>query len=298
MSKVQMIVVDSGELYVFGNLVSRHPETPWLFSITDIYKACERAIKKEAFRKNLKPESYFLNKRPNQWLRTKDNYSIAKSAASTRKRLIKYGINCGFATLSDNQPCASVQIKTGSDRDMVIKIVKGGSTKGDNKKVQGTYVCQNWIVQYAAFLNESLCEEITNTFIAVLNGYTEDVTKKVEKNERIAKGTQTRTDNIQLNHRLVEACGLKRIIPMKVQQGVNEGVLGMTATKYKKLHGIKEPFNDNLTEDQVDMKNIGIALATLRIRNHAKEILTHKEGNHIGLTSGQRARKLAEESKD
>ena len=31
MSKVQMIVVDSGELYVFGKLISRHPELPWLF---------------------------------------------------------------------------------------------------------------------------------------------------------------------------------------------------------------------------------------------------------------------------
>ena len=181
---------------------------------------------------------------------------------------------------------------------MVIKVVKGGSTKGSNKVVQGTYVCQNWIVQYAAFLNESLSEEITNTFVSVLNGYKEEVTNKVEKNENRAKGTQTRADNIQLNHRLVEACGLKRIIPMKVQQGVNEGVLGMTATKYKKLHSIKEPFNDNLTEDQVDMKNIGISLATMRIRNHVKETLTHKEGTHIGLTSGQRARKLAEESKD
>lgn len=298
MSKTPIIVVSSGELYIFGNLVSRHPETPWLFSITDIYKACERAIKKEAFRKNLKPESYFLNKRPNQWLRTKDNYSIAKSAASTRKRLIKYGVNCGFAIPTDNQPRASVCFKTGSDRDLVIKVVKGGSTKGANKSSQGTYVCQNWIVQYAAFLNESLGEEITSTFISVLNGYKDEVVKKVEKNERIAKGTQTRTDNIQLNHRLVEACGLKQVLPMKVQQGVNEGVLGMTATKYKKLHGIKEPFNDNLTEDQVDIKNIGIALATLRIRNHVKETLTHKEGNHIGLTSGQRARKLAEESKD
>ena len=48
MSKVQMIVVDSGELYVFGKLISRHPEMPWLFSITDVYKACEIPLKREA----------------------------------------------------------------------------------------------------------------------------------------------------------------------------------------------------------------------------------------------------------
>ena len=101
-----------------------------------------------------------------------------------------------------------------------------------------------------------------------------------------------------IQNRLHTTCKKKELDSKYVVTGINEGVLGMTATKYKKLHSIKEPFNDNLTEDQVDMKNIGIALATLRIRNHVRETLTHKEGNHIGLTSGQRARKLAEESKD
>ena len=126
-------------------------------------------------------------------------------------------------------------------------------------------------------------------FISVLNGYTQEITKKVQKNENRAKGTQARADNIEFNHRLVEACGLKKLLPMHVQRGINEGVLGMTATKYKKLHSIKEPFNDNLTEDQVDIKNAGIAFATLEVRNHTKSKLSPKEGQEIGKSSGAQA---------
>ena len=295
MSKAQMIQVVNKELYVFGKLISRHPEFPWLFSITDVYKACEKPIKGEAKKYGRDPEITYKSKQPNGWLkRNTHDERIDAVAHEVRRRIKKYGVNCGFAnTLTDPTIVGSV-----SNSDLCVQVKKGGSTKGVPRSTQGTYVAQDLVLSYAGFLNSRLQARINSTFISVLNGYTEDVTTRVQNNERIAKGTQTRTDNIQLNHRLVEACGLKRIIPMKVQQGVNEGVLGMTATKYKKLHSIKEPFNDNLTEDQVDMKNIGIALATLRIRNHVKETLTHKEGNHIGLTSGQRARKLAEESKD
>ena len=308
MSKTPIIVVDSGELYLLGKLVSRHPEFPWLFSITDVYKACEKSIKREAVRKGKSPETYFKTREPGQWIRTKDEYGIQKSSASTRKRLNRYGITCGFGTEnsdaqkrastlsesivrprteeSDMRRRISLNLSTLSDKDIVIKVVKGNFKNGAK---QGTYVCQNWIIQYAAFLNESLSEEITNTFISVLNGYTEEVVTKVQKNENRAKGTQARADNIEFNHRLVEACGLKKLLPMHVQRGINEGVLGMTATKYKKLHSIKEPFNDNLTEDQVDIKNAGIAFATLEVRNHTKSKLSPKEGQEIGKSSGAQA---------
>lgn len=290
MSKTPMIVVDSGELYIFGKIINRHPEMPWLFSITDVYKACEKPIKKEAVRKEKNPNTYFVNRRPSQWLRSKDEDGIKRSARNVRQRLAKYGINCGFSNTSDAQP-VSITFKL-ADKDLVIKIVKGNFKSG---VTQGTYVCQNWIVQYAEFLNESLSEEITNTFIAVLNGHTTEVNEKVQKNERIAKGTQARQDNKDLNSELVEACGRKHLLPMKVQQGVNEGVLGMSATKYKKLHDIKEPFNDNLTQEQIYIKNIGINIATYRIHMHKAPRIGQKEGNMIGLTSGQRALKLAAE---
>ena len=284
MSKVKMIQVVEQELYVFGKLISRHPEMPWLFSITDVYKACEKPIRKEALRKGKTPDTFFKTRAPGQWLRTKDEEGIKRSALATRKRLLKHGISCGFGPESTVRRRTVSLITNLTDRELCIKSVEG------NTKLRGTYVCQNWIVQYAAFLNESLSEEITNIFISVLNGYIEEVTKKVEKNERIAKGTQTRIENIQLNHALVEACGMKKVLPMKVQQGINEGVLGMTATKYKKLHGIKEPFNDNLSKDQVDIKNAGISLATYTIRNHPKPKLSGREGTEIGKDSSLRAK--------
>ena len=150
-NKVQMIQVANQELYVFGKLISRHPEMPWLFSITDVYKACEKPIKNEAKKYGKDPEVTYKSKRPGVWTQCNTGQEVVEATASKlRKRIVKYGINCGFAACTDNQPRASVQSKTGSDRDMVIKVVKGGSTKGSNKVAQGTYVCQNWIVQYAA----------------------------------------------------------------------------------------------------------------------------------------------------
>ena len=294
-TKVKMIVVDSGELYVFGKLISRHPDFPWLFSITDVYKACEIPLKREAKKYGKDPEVTYKSKQPNGWLkRNTHEERIDAVAHEVRRRIKKYGVNCGFSSLkTDPTIVGSV-----SNKNLCIQVKKGGSTKGIHQTTQGTYVAQDLVLSYAGFLNDRLQARINSTFIAVLNGYKEEIVNKVEKNERIAKGTQTRRENKQLNDELVEACGFKKLLPMKVQQGVNEGVLGMTATKYKKLHGIKEPFNDNLTEDQVSIKNMGIILATMRVRNHPKPELSHKEGSYIGLTSGQRARKLAEESKD
>ena len=118
----------------------------------------------------------------------------------------------------------------------------------------------------------------------------------VEDEEESFEFYENFSNNKQLNDELVEACGFKKLLPMKVQEGINEGVLGLPAMKYKKLHGIKEPFNDNLTKDQVDTKNIGIILATMRIRKHEKPELTHKEGKHIGLTSGQYAKRITLEA--
>ena len=93
-----------------------------------------------------------------------------------------------------------------------------------------------------------------------------------------------------IQNRLHTTCKKKELDSKYVVTGINEGVLGMTATKYKKLHGIKEPFNDNLSKDQVDIKNAGISLATYTIRNHPKPKLSGKEGTEIGKDSSLRAK--------
>ena len=95
-----------------------------------------------------------------------------------------------------------------------------------------------------------------------------------------------------IQNRLHTTCKKKELDSKYVVTGINEGVLGMTATKYKLAFDIKEPFNDNLTEDQVDTKNIGIALATARIRNHVKPKLSNTEGKIIGKDSGELANLL------
>ena len=286
-NKVQMIVVDSGELYVFGKQISRHPELPWLFSITDVYKACENPLKREAVKYGKNPEVTYKSKRPTNWLSWNSGEARIDAVASKlRRRIKKYGVNCGFARRkTDASILASV-----NNKNLCIQVKKGGSTKGSVKDVQGTYVAQDFIVDYAGFLNEKLKASINDTFISVLNGYKEEVTKKVEKNERIAKGTQTRKTNVELNSRLVEACGLKYVIPICVQRGINEGVFGMSATKLKKVRGIGEPFNDNLTENEVDIKNAAIALATYAVRNHEKSKLSQVEGKQIGTHYGKYAR--------
>ncbi len=288
MSKTQLIQVANQELYVLGKLISRHPEFPWLFSITDVYKACEVPLKKEAVKYGKDPEVTYASKRPRDWLKRNSKDDAVDAVASRlRRRIRKYGIGCGFGRQEESTGTA---VPVLSNRELCIKLVQG------NTKLRGTYVAQDFIVGYAGFLSEKLKAHVNDTFISVLNGYTDEVTKKVQKNELLAKGTQTRRENKQLNDELVEACGFKKLLPMKVQEGINEGVLGLPAMKYKKLHGIKEPFNDNLTEEQVCMKNIGIALSTLRIRKHEKQELTHKEGKHIGLTSGQYAKRITLEA--
>ena len=290
MSKTQLIQVVNQELYVLGKLVSRHPDFPWLFSITDVYKACEVPLKREAVKYGKDPEVTYASKRPRDWLKRNSSEDAVDAVASRlRRRIRKYGIGCGFGRSKKTEGTAVPSV---SNRDLCIKLLRGGSTRGETKSLQGTYVAQDFIVDYAGFLNAKLKASINDTFISVLNGYTEEVTENVQKNERIAKGTPARETNKDVNHRLVEACGMKKVLPMKVQQGINEGVLGMTATKYKLAFDIKEPFNDNLTEDQVDTKNIGIALATARIRNHVKPKLSNTEGKIIGKDSGELANLL------
>ena len=185
MSKTPIIVVDSGELYLLGKLISRHHEFPWLFSITDVYKACEKSIKREAVRKGKSPETYFKSREPGQWLRTKDEHAIKRSATSTRKRLAKYGIYCGFGTenidvrrrtKTDARSLASV-----SNRDLCIQIKKGGSIKGAVKVVQGIYVAQDLIVDYIDFLQ---LPELSSEYHTLFPTSSEAIVKTIKQHTK------------------------------------------------------------------------------------------------------------------
>jgi hypothetical protein len=73
---------------------------------------------------------------------------------------------------------------------------------------------------------------------------------------------------------------------MKAQEGINIGVLGMTATKYKEVHGIAEPFNDNLPVTKVHAKNMALIIATSELAEDPRETISNKEGREIGINSG------------
>jgi hypothetical protein len=71
----------------------------------------------------------------------------------------------------------------------------------------------------------------------------------------------------------------------------------MTATKYKKLHDIPEPFNDNLPVRLVHIKNVGLVIATSTLQEDPRKSISNKEGRMIGVRSGVAARMFFENSK-
>jgi KilA-N domain len=225
-----------------------------------------------------------ISRQPNAWIRSKSTAGRVQYTAK-KVRNSKYGASCGFGVIREGT--GSLAIKKLTDTEICFTTVKGNSRSGPN---QGTYVCQDWIVGYAGFLSTKFQAHVIDVFTSVINGYVKQVTEQVQTNSMRAKGTPERLHNKESNDLLVAACGLKGILPMKVQQGVNEGVLGMTATQYKKTYKIKEPFNDNLTVDQVYLKNLDIGFAAACIHFSPKPKLSNKEGHSIGIASGSYAR--------
>lgn len=193
MSKALRVV--NGELYIYGNLISRSSERPWLFSITDVHKACSDIVKKDALEKGKDPEVLFRSKQPNAWLK---NYikedTFAWTSRYVSRRVAKHGISCGFGT-SDKfdprtDPINAASLVATCDltpQELCMHVVKGGSTRGNSKTTQGTFVCQDFIVGYASFLSVTIEVEIISTFISVLNGHTKEVTKQVKKNDARAR---------------------------------------------------------------------------------------------------------------
>ena len=174
MSKVQMIVVDSGELYVFGKLISRHPEMPWLFSITDVYKACEVPLKREAKKYGKDPEAMFTAKRPGEWLRWNVTESRIDSAASKiRRRINKYGVDCGFG--SSKSQSRMTAVGSVSNRDLCTKTIKG------NTKLRGTYVSQDLIVDYIDFLQ---LPELSSEYHKLFPTSPKDIVKTIKQHTK------------------------------------------------------------------------------------------------------------------
>ena len=274
-----------GEMFIFGEKLPRHPEFPWLFSATALHKFCEEAIKLRAEQNGKDPEKFYKAKRPAQWVRFNilgDNNQerIEQYAKHTRTRIKKYGPNLGFGL---NVSRLTFNLDTISDLDLVIQ-TRAGRYGG------GSYLCQLAIVNYIQTFSEKFRATVQNSFISMVNGEVETVTEEVVEAEKKAKGTQTRRENKQLNDEAVAECGKKGILPMKFQEGINVGVLGMPASKYKEKHDISEPFNDNLPITLVDTKNLALLLGAQELRTDPRKHISNAEGRAIGKTNGIRAR--------
>ena len=280
-----IIEIKSGELYIYGNHIPRHEEKPWLFSASAVHKALEEVIRKKAAQKGKDEDSYFHSSRPSNWFvnKLREEGYAEKIANRTKNRIRRFGVAVGFGlhclqlktmtyTLED--------IEDFEDKELVYSGIRG------NGKKSGTYLCQHAVVDYAASIDADFRHELIDLFTQVVNGNVEEVVEKVVEAEKKAKGTQTRRENKQLNDELVEACGKKGILPMKAQEGINRGVLGMTATAYKKLHGIPEPINDNLPERTLRIKNVGIVLTTDALESDERSSISNKEAKEIGLKNG------------
>jgi hypothetical protein len=275
--------VIQGEMYIFGEKLPRHPEFPWLFSATALHKSCEEAIKLRAKKDGKDPEKFYEAKRPWQWIKRNlinNEERIEHYANHTRTRIKKYGPNLGFGL---TVTFVTVKIDEISDLDIVIQ-TKSGRYGG------GSYLCQLAIVKYIETFSEKFRATVQNSFISMVNGEVETVTEEVEENAKKARGTKVRQENKELFYELVEACGRKKLIPLKAQQGINEGTLGMTGAKYKKLYGVPEPLNDNLTVAQVRVKNMSMIIATKDISDHAEDKISPEDGVKIGRLAALQSR--------
>ena len=157
-TKVKMIVVDSGELYVFGKLISRHPEMPWLFSITDVYKACEKPIRKEALRKGKTPDTFFKTRAPGQYI---------------RQTILNPPIHNIGNRLRDKY-----KLKTSvSNRDLCIKVYEGNR----KDKLQGTYIAQDLITGYLDFLQ---IPELSSEYHKLFPTSSKDVIRTIKQHTK------------------------------------------------------------------------------------------------------------------
>ena len=279
--------VIQGEMYIFGEKLPRHQEFPWLFSATALHKSCEEAIKLRAKKDGKDPEKFFVSKRPGEWIKRNlinNEERIEHYANHTRTRIKKYGPNLGFGLKKDTARNLAVKIDDISDIDLILQ-TKSGRYGG------GSYLCQLAIVKYIETFSEKFRATVQNSFISMVNGEVETVTDQVEKARAIAKGSKELERCKEAGVILQEACAEKKIRNgIKVQEGINEGILGMPGEKYRKLNGLQKPLNDNLSLSQIHQKLHANLFAADSIKEDSRAVIPAVESKVFGLRAGLRAK--------
>jgi hypothetical protein len=193
----------------------------------------------------------------------------------------------GFGLTGTN---VTVNLDAISDLDLVIQ-TKAGRYGG------GSYLCQLAIVKYIETFSEKFRATVQNSFISMANGEVETVIEEVEENARKARGTKELEQCREAGVELARVCAEKGIRnTLKVQEGINHGVLGMPGEKYRKLNGLDKPLNDNLTVSQVQQKMHANVFAVEIISSDMRAQIPAKESKPIGLRAGSLASVLSEDS--
>ena len=290
-----MVEFRNGELFLFGNKVNRHSEMPWLFSATDMHKACRGPIQKSAQKKGKEPSIYFQSKQPVQWLRFNlldDEERIAKVAGRLREKIKEYGPGMGLVEMDRKSKLSALSLLSGlSDLESIVYTKRGGA-KGE----AGTYVSLHVLLAYSSFLSVNLKDAIIDVITSVISGEVETVNKVTQANADRAKGSKELEQCREAGVELARVCAEKGIRnTLKVQQGINEGILGMPGEKYRKANGLPKPLNDNLTVSQVQQKMFANVFAVEIISEDTRASIPTSEAKPIGLRAGTLARVLKED---
>ena len=130
----------------------------------------------------------------------------------------------------------------------------------------------------------------------MISGEVETVNKVTQANADRAKGSKELEQCKEAGVELARVCAEKGIRnTLKVQEGINHGVLGMPGEKYRKLNGLDKPLNDNLTVSQVQQKMHANVFAVEIISSDMRAQIPAKESKPIGLRAGAMASVLCED---
>ena len=282
-----------GELFVFGKQIRAHSEMPWLFCATDLHKACEFFIRRAAVNKGKDPDTKFSSLRPSNWINRNlvDEDTISEIADITRQRIRERGAYLGIKPISKKSNATAVALlDTLSDKEMILYSRKG------NSPTSGTYLSLHALVQYASFMNKSLHTKIIQSYMDIITGDVDRVLNEVVTRQKRAKGSKELEQCKEAGVELARVCAEKGIRnTLKVQEGINHGVLGMPGEKYRKLNGLDKPLNDNLTVSQVQQKMHANVFAVEIISSDMRAQIPAKESKPIGLRAGAMASVLCED---
>ena len=167
----------NGELFLFGNKVNRHSEMPWLFSATDMHKACKSPIHSSAKKKGKEPSVYFHSKQPSQWLKRNllnDEERIAKVAGRLREKIKEYGPGMGLVEMDKESKLTAVALLSSlSDLESIVYTKRGGA-----KGTAGTYISLELLRDYATFFS---IPELSEDFHKLFPSSSEEITSTVNK---------------------------------------------------------------------------------------------------------------------